>query len=606
MKNKYSVIYSIVCGLIIVQIILGCTAYAANYDSDEINEFANRIISHQKTKYNGKVYNSEFVGTDDADWFALSCARLGKPINSNAYLDEFTNKVNLSTLSSASLNCLSLSVSSNGGNPTAFASSNLITDGIYGHSPSEDGVVGWIWSLIALDCRNYTVPSGVPYSRDDIIVEIIRQQLDDGGFAQTGSVPDAGVTGLAIAALSPYINSEYSYSFNSKSGNKVTKTVKNVVDNSIAKLSEIQNSDGSFSSSSKLANSVSTARAVIGLCSVGINPNTDLRFIKSGNSALDGLMKYRLQNGGFGYSSSSDESDYSASQALLAFSAYSRLINNKRRVFDFSSEFSTSAVTTIQSLNNMLNTLTSETATSENITEIQELYGSLSANEQSYIYDYAKVFDFKNAIKNSASSSKSAKNSQNLNAMAKYTKTPRSEEASFIAEKALVGIKLHLEMTEEKNNNLNNVFTESDFKKLKETQGFLSTKYYYSVLSLINKAEKCEPTDETENLKLQLYEQKKDIETLICEIDDINSTVSENFPNLDKVSVSDRKLLNELNNRISILDDYDKQKIKNYGEIQKAVKNVNSVHTTIMISVVAIQLAIAASAVIFFAFRRNS
>lgn len=601
MKKKLSIIYGIICGIISVQIILSGAAFATDYGSNEINGTVNQLLSYQKSKNNGKVYSPDLVGTNAADWFAVGCARSGNSFNYEDYSNEIINRVNLSTLSSAELNRISLSVSANGGNPRNFANSNLITDGIYGHSPSNDGVNGWIWSLIAIDSREYSIPNNVPYSRDDIIVEIIRQQLDNGGFAQTGTTFDTSVTALAITALSPYINHEYTYSFTSKSGNKTSKTVKNVIDESVAKLSEIQNSDGTFSPSS-----VSTAHAIIALCSVGINPNTDLRFVKSGGSALDGLMKYRLNNGGFAYSSTaSGVDDYASSQALLALSAYKRLINHQRRVFDFSSEFSANSSSTIQNLNSMLSTFTSETITNADIHKLQELYNSLSSSERTYIYEYAKIAELSAAVKNSAATEK-PKNSQDIKAMAKYTKVPSSESLSLLAEKALAGVKLQLEKAEERANNLDTVFTENDRKKLAEISNTFSTKYYYTVLNLINKAEKCEQTEEIETIKSQLYEQKKIIETLITEIEDINSEITKSFPSFDKVSVSKREKLQELNERIAVLDDYDKQKIKNYDEFNKTVEKINSIHTTIIISIVAVQLLVVVSAIVIFTFKRNN
>ena len=93
----------------------------------------------------------------------------------------------------------------------------------------------------------------------------------------------------------------------------------------------------------------STAQVIVALCSLGINPNTDARFIKNGYSAIDGLMKYRnASDGGFYHSFVADPSNPSADptqsngmateQSLYSLTAYWRYLNNMRNLYDFRPE----------------------------------------------------------------------------------------------------------------------------------------------------------------------------------------------------------------------------------------------------------------------------
>lgn len=78
------------------------------------------------------------------------------------------------------------------GDPTNFGvdpngdAINLTADGTYNRgftaSLGRQGINGWIWGLIALDAKHYSIPDGSYYSRADIIKEILKLQLSDGGL----------------------------------------------------------------------------------------------------------------------------------------------------------------------------------------------------------------------------------------------------------------------------------------------------------------------------------------------------------------------------------------------------------------------------------------
>lgn len=170
------------------------------------------------------------------------------------------------------------------------------------------GMNGPIWALIALDSGDYDVPkytasyaygtlteaeSDRQNSRQRMIDYILANQYADGGWnlqekssSNTGrnAVSDVDVTGMAMIALAPY-----------QSQSKVKKAI----NKAIAYLSEVQHDDGGFDSWGTV-NSESCAQAICGLILCGVNPNTDKRFIKNGNSVIDGLMNfYDESTGGF-------------------------------------------------------------------------------------------------------------------------------------------------------------------------------------------------------------------------------------------------------------------------------------------------------------------
>lgn len=320
---------------------------------------------------NQYVLNDTFLtmaGTTPGDWFPIGIGRYGYPDRYNAYLQAVAANITSRYAAAGKLHSskatewhrISLAVLAMGGDPTAIGQDtggnpvNLIADGTYNSlvDPiSKQGINGPIWGLIALDSKQYTVPGGAKYSRDELIKMILLRQKSNGGFSlsddDTGSDPD--ITAMAVQALAPYYNStqRYTYTRQSNAGT-VSRTVKEVVDECIAWLSSVQRTDGDFGSWGTV-NAESTAQVIVALCSLGINPNTDARFIKNGYSVIDGLMKYKNEaDGGFYHSFVTDPSNPSADptqsnsmateQSLYALVSYWRYLSNMRNLYDFRPE----------------------------------------------------------------------------------------------------------------------------------------------------------------------------------------------------------------------------------------------------------------------------
>ena len=137
------------------------------------------------------------------------------------------------------------------------------------------------------------------YTRDDIIIEILRQQLPSGGFALSGKTADPDITAMAIQALAPYYNSEKTYTYTQKeSGRELSQNVHTVIEEALSCLSLLQLDTGDFESWGT-QNVESTDQVLVALCCLGIDPLTDNRFIKNGNTLLDGILRYRMPDGGF-------------------------------------------------------------------------------------------------------------------------------------------------------------------------------------------------------------------------------------------------------------------------------------------------------------------
>ena len=207
---------------------------------------------------------------------------------------------------------ISLAILAMGGDPTNFGTDangepiNLIADGTYNRGRTtplgRQGINGWIWGLITLDSLRYPVPDDAFYTREDIIEEILCCQLSDGGFALSGEVSDPDITAMALQALAPYYDSDTLHRYTRKiTGETEEKTVRQITEEALSCLSALQLPSGDFKSWGT-QNVESTDQVVVALCCLGIDPLSDPRFIKDGKTLLDGILRYRMPDGGFVHS----------------------------------------------------------------------------------------------------------------------------------------------------------------------------------------------------------------------------------------------------------------------------------------------------------------
>ena len=183
---------------------------------------------------------------------------------------------------------------------------------------------GPIWALLALDSGNYPVPSGGTVTRRALIDEILRVQTSDGGWTVSGDKADSDMTGMALTALAPYYTKDLK--------------VQEAIDKAIARLSEMQDEDGGYSTSydgtTKIATSESISQVVTALSALGINADTDPRFVKNGNSVIDALLRYYVKGGGFKHIMDSELDGMATEQAYYALTAYYRFLDGKTNLYD--------------------------------------------------------------------------------------------------------------------------------------------------------------------------------------------------------------------------------------------------------------------------------
>lgn len=276
------------------------------------------------------------VGNAICDWTAIAYKEFGLKDDFDGYLEELEEKVTQKYADEGGLDSTKatewhrtiLVVTALGGDATAFGTYddgtkiNLVADGVYNYINDDianQGINGYIYALLALDCGNYEVPEGSHYTRESIVESLLAEQHDDGSFG-FGERSDVDMTAMALHALSNYTDDS---------------KVKTAVERGIEFLSNEQNGDGSFSGmGDKTSESIS--QVIIALCANGIDPKTDERFIKHGTSVYEALFDFRKSNGSFSHTLDEKNGDALATdQAMTAFMALINFENGKNGAFIF-------------------------------------------------------------------------------------------------------------------------------------------------------------------------------------------------------------------------------------------------------------------------------
>ena len=144
----------------------------------------------------------------------------------------------------------------------------------------KQGINGTIWTLIALDSGNYETSD--PTIRQQCVDSILAARHDDGGWSLVtakAQPSNVDVTCMTLTALYPY---------------RDQPEVAAACEEAIEWLSDAQLATGGFPYG-KGETSESAAWAIVSLCTWGINPDTDSRFIKNGKSAVDNLLSYYVE-----------------------------------------------------------------------------------------------------------------------------------------------------------------------------------------------------------------------------------------------------------------------------------------------------------------------
>lgn len=579
-------------------------AVYADSVSDNVLGIAERIIAWKKQDVGAEpdefLINDTFlelVGTTPGDWYPIGLGRLGISDNYEGYLAVIRDQVEerycqpgkLSAAKATEWHRIALAVLASGGDPTNIGTDekgqpiDLIADGTYDRGKTtplgRQGINGWIWGLIALDSMRYEIPEDAFYTRDDIIVEILSRQLADGGFALSGTISDTDITAMAVQALAPYYNSEEQYTYQRKpTDTEVTKTVRAVVDEAIECLSEKQLPTGDFESWGT-QNVESTDQVVVALCALGVDPLSDERFIKSGNTLLDGILRYQMSDGGFVHSftydpdnptSLPDKSNTMAGeQTLYTMAALWRHQSGMRTLYDFRPEQSSALKQRIADLEAQIDAVDGSTD-AEKLEELLTAFYSIPEEERNYVDGYWKL---------SEAAKKAGLEVERIADATPVTESPEDDRGDTV----------------------NLYFSEADRQAADSLPEKLTTEQYVQVTTLLDKLRQCEYFDGKELYLQKLTSAAEIIDAVQDEIDALNAEITEKLYPFENISLKDKKTVDSIVLRYEALSEYDRSKIIRWEDVIKTKTQIDNILRGIIIAVV---LCIFTVFIAFFLVRR--
>ena len=256
-----------------------------------------------------------------SDWAAIGLALNGYNDFEDYYtalLNEISeNEGNYSKITD--LQRIALVIHLIGEDPLDVGGYNLIEKIYNNNNMLKQGINGPIFSLIVLDSGDFIVPEGSQWDRDKLIDEILNRQNSDGGFSLSEGSSDVDITAMAIQALAKY---------------KDRESVNTALDEAVSFLSNAQSDNGGYNNITGEQNSQSVSQVIMALCFMGIDIESDGRFIKSDKSLLDNLYTYLADAGGFKNVLTQDSNPIATEQAFLALIAYKNFLqDNEGTIF---------------------------------------------------------------------------------------------------------------------------------------------------------------------------------------------------------------------------------------------------------------------------------
>ncbi len=285
--------------------------------------------------------------TIGSGWFAIGLSRSGMDLGSSyfsSYYNRFANYMEenkgvlTKTIKYTEYSKAVLAMTSIGKDARDIAGYNLLANLSDFETVKAQGINGPIWALLALKANpKYSIPEDpkaqVQTTEQALVDYIVSQEMPTGGWALMGEVGDTDVTGMALQALAPYYHREgYGH-------------VTEAIDRALDFLSQVQRPTGGYATMG-VETVESCVQVLTGLCSLGIDPETDERFVKGGCWTVENLLSYHIPGSGFmhvkpgagnnGGGAAGQVDGIATEQGFYALAAYKRLKEGKTGLYDMS------------------------------------------------------------------------------------------------------------------------------------------------------------------------------------------------------------------------------------------------------------------------------
>lgn len=260
--------------------------------------------------------------TSTEDWFVYDLAALGIHGDYAAYRSRLVSFIEEEYLAKEELvsatdwQRLALLYRILGQDPTSVEvggeTIDLVARGLwdYPEDLSLQGSNALIFALVTLKSSGVQSPNS-NFSPEALMNELLSYQKMDGGFGLDAANEESNVdiTAMALTALAAYPELD---------------GVAAATDLAVNYLSSVQLDNGGFRSGQMEESSEASAQVIIGLSALGIDPETDERFVRIDGNVVDALLQFRNEDGSFTHVLSEPSSDrMSTEQALRGLTALS-------------------------------------------------------------------------------------------------------------------------------------------------------------------------------------------------------------------------------------------------------------------------------------------
>ena len=310
MRTK--VLPGILCSLLVIILSLYhpvFTAECSDHTVGEVDDLIGGIIDYKLGQV-GAGSIEEWLGEGIAegagtvtDWYALTLSQCGYT-DLSAYESSLIGYLGNNSITSAtSREKYALALCAAGSN------NSYITD-ILDSSIGGQGMMSWIYGLHVLN-NGYTCSR---FTADSVVDTILSMQYSDGGWALFGDYGDIDVTAMTVQSLAPHYSENESVAIS--------------VERALDFLSRKQKENGGYESFGT-PNPESTSQVLTALSALGIDCRYDERFIKNGNDLIDGIVRFRLNDGSFSHTEGGSFNETATVQAYYSFVAFKRMTEGK-------------------------------------------------------------------------------------------------------------------------------------------------------------------------------------------------------------------------------------------------------------------------------------
>lgn len=285
----------------------------SNYDSSVAQIDNTKITYDIDSNVSGAA---SLIKTIPGEWSAVSLNKLGIKFDDSFIANDVNDikQYGIENMSNADLDKMIIGLTAAGYTPYNLMGVNLVSS-LYNRDESSFEVNDAIFALAAYNYAN--IKETYPITKDKLISIILNKKLSYNigqqpvtGWAYYGTIMDPDMTGAAICALSPYYNTN--------------KEVKDAVDKAVDSLAFLQNDSGYITGPYGVS-SESISLVILGLTSIGVNPEGS-KFTKKNGNLVQAFMSFRIKDGQFKHALSDTKEDNIATEqafrALIALKYY--------------------------------------------------------------------------------------------------------------------------------------------------------------------------------------------------------------------------------------------------------------------------------------------